>query len=257
MMLRDAMLSQGNWLFRWRSYLPLILLPTVIPVVVESGYVDRFIWPQLRDSWEIFALLVSYVGLCVRATAIGFAAPGTSGRNTHNQLADSLNTTGIYSIVRNPLYLGNFLIIIGLAMLPMVWWFMLLVTLAFFIYYERIIYAEEAFLEEKFGEEYRLWAARTPVFIPNPRLWRPSALGFSVRKVLRHEYTGLYVIVVFSTLLDFLCDVVGERESLAQWLSEDRGWIAYFVLGTGLYLLLRFLKRHTSLLNVPARAASA
>lgn len=257
MLLRDAMLSQGNWLFRWRSYLPLILLPVVFPVAIESGYVHRVLGAGLEDSWELVAQVIAFVGLFVRAATIGYAAPNTSGRNTHGQVADSLNTTGIYSIVRNPLYLGNFLIIIGLAMLPMVWWFMLLVTLAFFIYYERIIYAEEAFLEEKFGEPYRCWAARTPVFIPNPRLWRPPALGFSVRKVLRHEYTGLYVIVAFSTLLDFLCDVVGERESLSQWLSEDRGWIAYFVLGTGLYLLLRFLKRHTSLLNVPARAASA
>lgn len=50
----------------------------------------------------------------------------------------------MYSIVRNPLYFGNLLIAIGLALLPGVWWLLLIVGLAFFIYYERIIAAEEA-----------------------------------------------------------------------------------------------------------------
>ncbi len=257
MLLRDAMLSQGNWLFRWRSYLPLILLPAVFPVAVESGYVHQFLGAGLEDSWELLAQVIAFVGLGVRATAIGFAAPNTSGRNTHGQLADSLNTTGIYSIVRNPLYLGNFLILMGVTMTVMVWWFILLVALAFFIYYERIIYAEEAYLEAKFGEEYRQWAARTPVFIPRLSLWRSPARAFSMRKVLRQEYSGLYVIVAFSTLVHFLCDVLGEGETLRHWLNNDWTWFAYFVAGTVVYLSLRAIKRHTTLLDVPAYAVRA
>ncbi|MGB8874133.1 MAG: hypothetical protein WCC75_12145, partial [Desulfobaccales bacterium] len=45
----------------------------------------------------------------------GLPPRGTSGRNTQGQVAETLNTTGIYSLVRNPLYLGNFLIWLGLS----------------------------------------------------------------------------------------------------------------------------------------------
>jgi len=254
MMLRDAMVKQGNWLFRWRGVLPLLLLPAVIPAVIESGRVENLLGHAMKDWWEVFAICVAFLGLFVRSTAIGSAAPGTSGRNTSGQRANSLNSTGIYSVVRNPLYLGNFLMVIGLAMMPGAWWFVLLVGLVFFVYYERIICAEEAYLEQKFGDEYREWAAQTPVFIPRMRLWQASEERFSFKKVLRHEYSGLYVIIAFSTLIDMMCDLIGERETLLQWWHEDQVWIVYFVIGTALYLTLRHLKKHTMLLDMPSPA---
>ena len=257
MLLREAMMRQGNWLFRRRSYLPLLLLPAAFPALLESGYVEHVVGHDLKDHWEVICVAIAFVGLCVRAMTIGAAAPGTSGRNTSGQKADSLNTTGIYSIVRNPLYLGNYVMLIGLVLMIGSWWFVFLVSALFVIYYERIIYAEEAYLEAKFGDEYRAWASRTPVFVPNPRRWVPSDRPFLWRKVLRHEYTGLYVIVVFSTLIDMLCDLIGDHESVAYWWSHDQAWIAYFVMGTLVYLTLRAMKKHSRLLDLPKRPAAA
>ncbi|MGC9453013.1 MAG: methyltransferase family protein, partial [Oceanipulchritudo sp.] len=50
---------------------------------------------------------------------------GTSGRNTKQQVAYSLNTTGFYSVVRNPLYLGNFFMYLGIALFTHHWWLVL------------------------------------------------------------------------------------------------------------------------------------
>ena len=60
---------------------------------------------------------------------MGFAPRGTSGRNTLGQVAEVLNTSGMYSVVRNPLYLGNFVIWLGLALFIKVWWCILIVVL--------------------------------------------------------------------------------------------------------------------------------
>jgi len=55
------------------------------------------------------AIALSMFGFIIRAIAIGTTPKGTSGRNTkEGQVAESLNTKGIYSMVRHPLYLGNY-----------------------------------------------------------------------------------------------------------------------------------------------------
>ncbi len=58
-------------------------------------------------------MVISFFGLALRVIVVGHAPYGTSGRNTREQVADTLNTTGMYSIVRHPLYLANYLIILG------------------------------------------------------------------------------------------------------------------------------------------------
>ncbi len=57
--------------------------------------------------------------------------------------------------------------LLGVVLAIKVWWFVLLACLVLALYYERIICAEETFLQQKFGKAYTDWAARTPVFIPN------------------------------------------------------------------------------------------
>jgi len=102
-------------------------------------------------AWELFCLGVSLLGLYIRVMTIGYRPHGTSGRNTHGQVAETLNTEGMYSITRHPLYLGNYFNWLGLALFTHDWWLPVIVSLAFWLYYERIMFAEESFLEEKFG----------------------------------------------------------------------------------------------------------
>ena len=139
----------GQWLFRWRSYLPLLLIALFLIAFRDFKYpFGSHGWDYL---WEIFCLSVSMLGIAVRALTVGFIPKGTSGRNTKGQVAEDLNTTGMYSLVRNPLYLGNFIIWLGISLFVRLWWFSLIVILIFGIYYERIIFAEEEFLRHKYG----------------------------------------------------------------------------------------------------------
>src|SRR6185312_8121054 len=98
----------GNWLFRWRSYLP---IPFVIFIALA---LHEFQLPYnslaIHEYWAKFCVVLSFCGLAIRALTVGCAPAFTSGRNTRRQCAQELNTTGMYSIVRHPLYLGNFII---------------------------------------------------------------------------------------------------------------------------------------------------
>jgi protein-S-isoprenylcysteine O-methyltransferase Ste14 len=87
----------------------------------------------------------------------GYVPRGTSGRNTRWQVAETLNTTGMYSIVRNPLYLGNFIIVLGILLFVQVWWIVVIGIVGFWFFYERIVFTEEGFLRRKFGTVFLEW----------------------------------------------------------------------------------------------------
>lgn len=133
----------GNWLFRQRSYFPLLILPLLLLALRDSEFIEKRYGHLAQTLWEIFCILTSLAGLAVRILTVGWIAEGTSGRNTKGQLAESVNMEGLYSIMRHPLYFGNFLIVLGFALFVQVWWFVLIFMLFFSIFYEHIAFAEE------------------------------------------------------------------------------------------------------------------
>jgi protein-S-isoprenylcysteine O-methyltransferase Ste14 len=237
----------GNWLFRWRSYLPLIVL-----VFALTGF-RGFHYPRgnhtLQSQWMLGCLAVSLSGAALRMYTIGHVPHGTSGRNTkQGQVAETLNSTGIYSVVRHPLYLGNGLMWLGAAAVPRSLPVVLIVVLAFWLYHERIMFAEEAFLERKFGAPFTAWAERTPAFLPNPRLWQTPTLQFSLRHAIRREYLGVFGTVTVFALLE----QVGHRVARGAWdLSCPwvRGWLVALVA----FLVIRVLAKGTRWLHVEGR----
>ena len=65
---------------------------------------------------ESIALYIGLFGVLLRLYTVDFTPNNTSGRNTsEGQIADELNTTGLYSLTRNPLYVGNFFMWMGLG----------------------------------------------------------------------------------------------------------------------------------------------
>jgi hypothetical protein len=189
----------------------------------------------------------------LRAATVGFVPGGTSGRNTREQRAFELNTSGAYSIVRHPLYVANFLIVLGLVAATFTPWLIGTFVLAYALCIERIVAAEEHFLAQTYGAEYLDWTARTPAFVPDRRLWHAPALEFSLRTVLRREYNGVLGTAFAFVTLDGVRDIAVAHESFNLWLHED--WFLVAILGaaTLVFLLLRTVKRHTRWLHVGGR----
>ena len=244
MALREEFETTGNWLFRWRSYLPIALIILILPGIHSAEY-------QHQDNnilYDLAALLISLSGLALRCVVVGFKAKNTSGGNVRKQKAEVLNTKGLYSIVRHPLYLGNFIIWVGISLVFRTWWLTVIVSLICCLYYERIAFAEEEFLRMKFKDDYLQWAAVTPAFIPSLKRWQPAELPYSWKKVLGKEYAGFFAIVMSFTILKVLICLIKQGA-----LSVEPVWTMIFVTGLAIYLTLRFLKRCTKILNTPDR----
>ncbi len=238
MALREEFEKHGNWLFRWRSYLPLFLLPLVALALLESIKSSCSFGYPIDNIYLIFCIIISFAGLLIRALTIGYIPRGTSGANTKAQKANTLNITGIYSIVRHPLYLGNFIIFLGFILFFKVWWFVIIAILLFWLYYERIMFREEEFLREKFGETYLSWSNKTPAFIPRLKTWQPSDLPFSLWKIVKRDYRGFFEIIASFTLVAFVQDYLENGKYIF-----NLNWTIFFSIGLFFFIIIRIIKK--------------
>ena len=253
MRLQDRLRAHGGFLFRWRGVVPLALLPLVALALPESERIDAALGEHAAHGFFLACLALSYGGLGIRFLTAGFAPAGTSGRNTRGQRAAVLVTTGPYSVVRNPLYVGNFIAMLGIVVSLKVWWLVLVFLLAYALYIERVVAAEEAYLSQRFGAAYQRWVAVTPAFVPQFSNWRRAEQAFSLRSALRREYSGVMAVASAYLLLELATDIGVEGEHLLTWVHSDRMWVVVAAVSAALYLALRFLKRYTRLLVVQGR----
>lgn len=244
MSLTEEFEHSGNWLFKRRGYLPVILLTAgIIVLMLNEQNPDRNFLIT-----DIVYLFISFLGFAIRAFTIGHAPKNTSGRNIKGQKADVVNTTGIYSIVRHPLYLGNFVIWFGLSLFTESPFFIVIFILAFWLYYERIIFAEEQFLKRKFGKEYEEWDIKTPSFFPAFSKWSSGKLPFSWKNIFKREYNGFGNIIFAFTILA----IVRNYRITGNWYPELR-WIIIFFTGLIIWFIVRTIEKKTSFFNVEGR----
>ena len=181
--------SLGRVLFHIRSWSP---VPVVLAVLALLALAPG---PAASPSMELallgLGLLACVVGQALRAWVLGLVQAGTSGQNDYLE-AVALNTAGPYSHVRNPLYVGNFLICLGLALAAGNLWAALL-GLGFFAFeYAFIVPAEEGFLRERFGGAYDAYCAAVPrwlwQFTPAPSTTQTLSTTFDWRRALKKEH---------------------------------------------------------------------
>lgn len=148
--------------------------------------------------FELFCFGVTLFGVFIRIMTIGFVPEGTSGRNRGTQIAETLNTKGMYSIVRNPLYVGNFFIFLGITIMSQSWEIIVANSLLMLIIYTLIILREEDFLLKKFGKQYEDWAAKVNCLIPSLKNFEMPDRKFSIKKVFKNEHdTWLTTLLAF------------------------------------------------------------
>lgn len=239
--------NSGNYLFRRRGYLPVFIVLLVIPVMIFTDY--SLFDPSLAKAITVTAIVISLTGFMIRAWAVGTTPRGTSGRNTKNQVAESLNTTGIYSILRHPLYLGNYLMWAGIMIFSFNVYLFIISGLLFWIYYERIMFAEERFLEKKYGRKYLDWSMKVPAFIPSFGIYKKGELSFSLKTVLRREYSGVLATVLSFAIIDYF-----RHYLLTGGYYTIRISLAVTALALLAALILRSLKHYTRILDEEDRS---
>jgi protein-S-isoprenylcysteine O-methyltransferase Ste14 len=183
----------GRVLFRWRSFTPVLLALIAVPLLWRSR-------GPASPLWLISGLALCLAGQALRAWVLGQVPDGTSGQG-EKLMATSLNTGGPYALTRNPLYLGNLGITLGLCLIAHDLRLLCLVALLFALQYRAIIAAEERFLRQRFGAEYERWCARVPRFWPRRRGRVENGRPWDMRRALRKEHNPAAAWVALALVL--------------------------------------------------------
>jgi len=158
-------------------------------------------------------------------------------------------TTGIFSHCRNPLYVGNILILLGLGIASNSLLFMAVFTPLFLFFWQAIVLAEENYLRNKFGEQYNDYCKRVNRWLINPNGLGTTlgSMQFKWKRVIIREYNSTYIWMTGAVLIVmkhfyFHDDRFDFKKNLPMFIS-------ILVLLLLLYLFARYLKKSRKLVS--------
>ena len=231
----------GNQFFKYRGQIPLLFF--LVAFILMHFFPIYEHW--LNPNYSTAAMVLVVLGHLIRAFAVGNRATHTSGRNRDQQVAEALNSTGIYSMVRHPLYLGNITTYIGWAVFTGIDWLVPVFLILFVAYYRLIIYAEEQFLTRKFGQDYLDWRKQTPLLLPAFWKFKANPQPLSLKVVLENEYSGWAASMTTAfVLIWFQVYLLGRLQENQIALAGMALFIVVFGLG------MRYLKKKTRFFKV-------
>lgn len=221
----DNMIVQfGNWIFHVRNFLfPFFYIALFIPS--QKVFHDQVIA-------DLLGFLAIGAGILIRSITIGLVYIVRGGKN-RQIYADNLVTGGIYSVCRNPMYLGNILLLLGFGILANSLLFLILFFPLFVFFYYSIIKAEEAFLYNKFGQQFEIYRTSVNALLPDFRRIKNAFGGqeFNWKKVLKKEYNSLFIYFTGILLIFYYQDKLPLQI-----------FLIVFVALSFLYLVVKLLK---------------
>jgi protein-S-isoprenylcysteine O-methyltransferase Ste14 len=134
---------------------------------------------------------VAYVGVLIRAWASG-----------HIRKAKKLAVSGPYAYTRNPLYVGSFIMGVGITIAAGVWWLAILFAVLFLGIYLPVMRVEIGDMRRIFGAEFDDYEKNVPLFVPRLTKWKDSGERFDFQLYLQYrEYRAAIGVAVVIALL--------------------------------------------------------
>lgn len=228
------MVKIGNFFFHYRNF--------IFPIFYAALFIPS---PQIFDNtftafW--IGLLITAIGQGVRFLTIGldYIIRGGKDRRVY---AEDLVTTGIFAHSRNPMYVGNVLMLWGMGVLANNLLFLVIMGPFFLFIYQSIIRAEENFLENKFGPAFK-------DYCNDVNRWLPSLKGlgttlgdsnFKWKRVILKEYNTTFYWTLAAVIL--LAKNSYETIPQEQFRKLDESFMAMGVTIVAVYVIIKILKK--------------
>jgi protein-S-isoprenylcysteine O-methyltransferase Ste14 len=234
------MVKLGNFLFRNRNGIfPLFYLMLFVP------------------SWEVFSdpvvatiigFSITIIGQLIRIATIGLVYIIRGGKD-RRVYAEELVTTGIFAHCRNPLYVGNILILVGLGIASNSLLFMAVFTPLFLFFWQAIVLAEENYLRDKFGEQYDQYCRRVSRWGLNLKGMGHTlnSMQFKWKRVIIREYNSTYIWMTGAVLI-----VMKHFYFHEERFDFDKNLPVFISILVGLlmlYFIARYLKKSRKLVS--------
>ena len=195
------MIQIGNFFFKYRNMLFILLygllfLPSPELFAEKIFHTDYKTWPL------VIGLFVTVLGQAIRGATIGLAYIVRGGKDK-KVYAEHLVSTGIFSHCRNPLYVGNILMLLGVGILANSLIYVAIIMPLFLFIYQAIVLAEENFLRGKFGADFDAYCAKVNRWIPSLKGIGAtfSSMEFNWKRWVLKEYTTQFIWLAGIALL--------------------------------------------------------
>jgi len=238
------MIAIGNFFFKYRNLLfPIFALSIFIPsppLFTSSVFGDHYYLIPF-----IAGLIIAIAGQVIRAATIGLKYIVRGGKDK-KVYAEGLVVEGMFRHCRNPLYVGNVLMLAGVGIMSNSMYF-ILIGIPFFIFlYQAIIRAEENFLSNKFGAEYAKYCATVNRWIPNLKGLNETfgSMDFNWNRYIIKEYNTVYLLILSIYIVTLVY-----YPGMASLDNKSKITISaiFFVALSLIYLYVRHLKKSRKL----------
>jgi len=181
--------------FKYRSYTPIPFLILML------------IFQESTPLTLLIGFAVALIGELIRFWGVSWA--GSETRTTGGVGGTFLIISGPFAYVRNPLYVGNILLYLGLGIMSFALFpYLQIVAILFFlVQYYFIVREEEKYLREKFKDDYNDYCKNVPAFLPRLFPYKNSSIIQPPRNSkagIRSERRSLQAFIGISLLLIIL-----------------------------------------------------
>ncbi len=179
-------------IFKYRSYTPIPFV--ILMLIFENATITSL----------VVGLVIAVAGELIRLWGVSWA--GSETRTTGGVGGTYLVISGPFAHVRNPLYVGNILMYLGLGIMSMsLFPYLQIVAILFFIMqYQFIVKEEEEFLIKKFGTDYQKFLQNVPRFFPRVTEYKDASLpqpNYSLTAGLKSETRTLQAFGIVALLI--------------------------------------------------------
>jgi protein-S-isoprenylcysteine O-methyltransferase Ste14 len=238
------MITIGNFFFKYRNLLfPIFALSIFIPspplFSADTFGDDYYAIPM------VIGILIAFSGQLIRALTIALKYIVRGGKNK-KVYAEDLVTEGLFNHCRNPLYVGNILMLLGVGLLSNSLYFIVFIVPVFCFIYQAIVLAEENYLRNKFGLKYNEYVNEVNRWVPNLSgiTNTLNSMTFNWRRYIINEYNTIYLL-----LLSIYIVLVTHHPKLIQLSRPEKLQLSLvvFLILSFVYLFVRYLKKSKKL----------
>ena len=202
--MKCRLITWGERLFRIRSYTP-------IPLFLFMLF---YFWWEWENDFMVWFCGLFFItcGESIRLWSLRYI--GRFSRTSRKRKGSRLIMRGPYSLVRNPLYCGNLLILIGTTILSELLWLIPIVITLFFLQYYCIVLWEEEMLFKTFPKDAKHYFRSVPRWLPNwshlrtyfMENWSPYYPWLDVLRREQSTLLGLYSMAVIMMAKELFLD---------------------------------------------------
>ncbi len=178
----------------------------------------------LEEYIELMGFSLILLGQLIRVSARGYKAE-------HSRESQALIQGGPYQVVRNPMYLGIFLIGLGVVLAVFKLWVVVIFITVFVIRYILLMYREEEKLRALFPDAYREYCRKVPRILPK----LSTIINLDISEYLpiklswfKKEIGSILVLLFFTLLVESWKNI--SRAGIVAYLKESTWLLSIFIL---------------------------